>query len=596
MANGISPDITSVEKSIAVLPFVNMSSDPDNEYFSDGITEEIINALTRVDGLKVIARTSAFAFKGVHKDIREIGNQLGVATVLEGSVRKYGNQVRVTAQLINAEDGIHIFSENYNRDLEDIFKIQDEISLHIADKIREKYGHLVIQEHLVKKPTNSVQAYEYFLRARYFQLKWDAESIRKATEYYDLAIAADSQYARAYYGNLQCYGLLAAWGYMNPGEGMQKAILNFQKAREIDTNLPEYYQSFVGKYFWGEWNFQAAYEQISEALEIAPHYSDALEAMTELLLATGYFEKAEEYLQRAFRTDPLSANHHYTLANLKYMQKKYDEAIPLLDKALLINNELILAANLKAMCLIMINKRSELEKLAQSLPSGELILLLDDVINNNKNLDETLVKSWEKADEEKNQLIPYELFILANSGHKEEALLLLKKYVDARRGQIINYRQEPFLETLRELDGFNELHESNLQAPDNIGIVKQTPTVKINDEEVERQTKQLLEYLEQEKPYLNPHLSLTDLANFIEIHPNKLSYIINERTGKNFNEFINSFRVEHFKKIAFDKEYKDMTILGLAYESGFNSKTVFHSFFKKVEGITPSAWLKAIHN
>ncbi|GJQ64768.1 MAG: hypothetical protein SCALA702_38210 [Melioribacteraceae bacterium] len=585
--------LNASDKSIAVLPFVNMSSDPDNEYFSDGITEEIINALTRVEGLKVIARTSAFAFKGVQIDIREIGSQLGVSTVLEGSVRKYGNKVRVTAQLINSGDGTHIFSENFDRDLEDIFQIQDEISLHIADRIREKYGHLVIEEHLVNKPTNNVQAYEYFLRARYYQLKWDATNIKKAIEFYDLAIETDPEYARAYYGNLQCYGLLAAWGFMDLEEGMQKAVVNFQKAREIDTNLPEYYQSFVGKYFWGEWNFQATYEQIQEALRIAPHYSDALEAMTELLLATGYFSEAESYLRRALNTDPLSANHHYTLANLKYMQKKYEAAIPLTEKALLINQELILAAHLKAMCLIRIGEREQLEQLIENIPQKDLILLLDDIINNDITLEEDTVKSWSTADEDRNQLVPYELFILANSNFKEDALALLKKYIDMKRGQIINYRMEPFLEPLRKFEEFHLLHESNLQPIEKLNEPKQVAPVKINEDEIENLTQKMMTCLEQEKPYLNPHLSLTDLANKLEIHPNKLSYIVNERTGKNFNEFINSFRVGHFKKIAFEEEYKDMTILGLAYESGFNSKTVFHTFFKKVEGLTPSAWLKS---
>ncbi|MCB0669824.1 MAG: AraC family transcriptional regulator, partial [Saprospiraceae bacterium] len=148
-----------------------MSADPDNEYFSDGITEEIINALTTIRGLKVIARTSSFAFKNRNIDVRTIGNQLGVTMVLEGSVRKAKNRVRITAQLVSTSDGSHFWSRNFDRDLEDIFSLQDEVSLLIADQIRENFGHFEIQDHLVEAPTKNMEAYQLYLKGRYHQLK-----------------------------------------------------------------------------------------------------------------------------------------------------------------------------------------------------------------------------------------------------------------------------------------------------------------------------------------------------------------------------------------------------------------------------------------
>ena len=582
-------------KSIAVLPFVNMSSDADNEYFSDGITEEIINALTKVQGLKVIARTSAFAFKGKNIDVRVIGNQLGVSTVLEGSVRKYSNRVRITSQLINAVDGVHIWSENFDRDLEDIFEIQDEISLLIADSIRENFGHLEIDEHLVKQSTNNVVAYEYFLKGRFHQLKWKADSLRKAIDFYDKAIKCDNNFARAYYGNLQCFGLLAAWGYMNQEEGFQKGILYFQKAKEIDTNLPEYYLSYVGKAFWGEWNFKAAFKYIQKALEVNPKYSDALEAMTELFIANGYFAEAEKYINIALDSDPLSANHLYTLSNIKYMQKMYSEAITLIDEAIQINHELFLAAELKAVCLLRLQKKNEFDIYIQSLSNPKLLRILYEVINKDqKQLDKPIVAEWDSVYEEKNQLVPYELFILANSNHKEEALALLKNYVEMKRGQIINYRVEPLLEPLHRLDGFHHLHISNLERKDISEKDKSEKSANINVDEIETMAEKLKVYINKNKSYLDPQLSLSGLAKDIDIHPNKLSFIINEKTGNNFNEFINSFRLEHFKEIANDPEFKNITILGLAYESGFNSKSVFNSYFKKITGKTPKAWLDSV--
>ncbi len=208
----------ATDKSIAVLPFVNMSSDTANEYFSDGITEEIINALTKVQELKVIARTSSFSFKGKNMDVRKIAEQLGVSAVLEGSVRKAKNRVRITAQLINALDGSHFWSQNFDREMEEIFALQDEISLLIANQIRENFGHFNIQEQLVGEPTKNMQAYELYLKGHSYQLKWDADSIHEATKYYEASVKHDPKFARAYYGLVQSYGMLAAWGYM-PAEG-----------------------------------------------------------------------------------------------------------------------------------------------------------------------------------------------------------------------------------------------------------------------------------------------------------------------------------------------------------------------------------------
>src|SRR5678809_943034 len=152
---------------LAVLPFVNMSADPENEYFSDGITEELLNAFTKLDGLQITSRTSAFAFKGKNTDIRDIGIQLNVDRVLEGSVRKAGNRVRITAQLINAADGYHIWSETYDRDLTDIFKVQDEISKIIANRLRVDLTPAFRDEVIVKPPTKNMEAYSLFLKGKY---------------------------------------------------------------------------------------------------------------------------------------------------------------------------------------------------------------------------------------------------------------------------------------------------------------------------------------------------------------------------------------------------------------------------------------------
>ena len=384
---------------------------------------------------------------------------------------------------------------------------------------------------------------------------------------------------------------------MDPEEGFQKAILNFQKAQEIDTKLPEYYLSFIGKYFWGEWKFKVTYDQIVQALELHPNYSDALEAMTELFIANGFFEEAEEYIRKALDTDPLSANHHYTLANIYYMQKKFTEAIPLLEKALNINPDLVLAAELKAMCLILLKRKDELNDYITNFNNSKLIHSLYEYFHNEKNeIESSMLINWGNAVEDRNQLVPYELYIMANSNHKKDALNLLKKYIDLKRGQIINYRFEPFLESLNDYEEFHLMHLSDLNYDDIKPLNKTDKAAKFDSEELKASFKEVIEYIGNEKIFLNPNLSLNSLAESVNLHPNKLSFIINDQTGKNFNEFINNFRLEYFKTIAKSKEFGNITILGLAYESGFNSKTVFNAFFKKVEGITPGAWIKSIEN
>lgn len=572
-----------------------MSSDIDNEYFCDGVSEEIINALTKIKGLKVTARTSSFTFKNKNIDVRHIGNQLGVTTVLEGSIRKANNRVRITAQLIDTRDGTHYWSKNFDRELIDIFKLQDEISLLIASEIRSNFGHFEIQEHLVKESTISIQAYELFLKGRYNQLKWTPESMHLAIQYYDKAVAIDKNYAKAYYANLQCYGLLSAWGYMTSKEAIEMAINNFLKAKEIDTQMPEYPLSFVGKTFWGEWDFKTAYEYIKQVLAINPNHIDGLEAMAELFIANGFFKQALVYANKLLELDPLSANNHYTLAHIYYYQEKYELALKSIRKAISIRPDLELANHFYVLCLIGLKDKVLFEEVVENQKLCKFQRILYKVVNEDFEITENQIKSLDEIEKESTQLLPYQLYILANSGHKKEALALLKKYIEQRRGQIINFRQEPLLKELHCFSEFNSLHQSNLFISDlKTQVRAQTDSkVLLNKEEQTVFKEKLLKYFKEDKPYLDSQLSLNSVAKHLEIHSNKLSYLINEIMEVNFNEFINQYRLKHFKMIALNPEFKKITILGLAYDSGFNSKTVFNTFFKKEIGVTPRQWVKS---
>ena len=586
-----------ISKSIAVLPFVNISNDIENDYFCDGVTEEIINAITKVKGLKVIARTSSFAFKGKEFDVRDIGIKLGVNTILEGSIKKSLDRVRITAQLINVVDGSYYWSKKFDRNLKDIFELEDEISLAIAEEVRNNFGHFEVQEHLIKQPTNNIEAYQLFLKGRSLQLKWTPESIREAITFYDKAIALDNKYAKAYYANLQCYGLLAMWGYMPYQEAMELAISNLLIAKEIDTSLPEYPLSFVGKFFWEEWDFKNAYIHINKVLAINPNHIDGLEAMAELCIALGFFEVALQYANKLLEVDPLSANNHYTLAHIYYYQRKYHEALECIEYALTLNPQLELAHHLKCFCLIWLNDTKQFKALIQNTSLIEEKNLLFNLINE-KDIEITNedILKWSKGGNEATMLVPYDVFILCNSNHKALVFSRLKEMINQRLGKIINFRQEPFLQPLHNIKEFSELHQSNLFIEDIEVSKKEEEKLTSNildNQQIETLKKELLTYFEEEEPYLNPQLSLKFVADVLGLNTNKMSYLINQAFNTNFNDFINQYRLNHFKTISIDPKNSHLTILGLAYDSGFNSKSVFNTYFKKIEGLTPRAWLKA---
>jgi serine/threonine-protein kinase len=225
-----------LQPSIAVLPFANMSGDKDNEYFSDGLAEEIINALTRIPGLKVIARTSAFAFKDKHEDIRRIAEALGVTTVLEGSVRKAGNRLRITAQLITAADGSHLWSERYDRELVDVFAVQDEIAAAITGALRLTLSVASVPR---RRHRPNLPAYEHFLKALYDSQKRTPESMEQAQKHFERAIELDPQFALAHaeFGHL--FYQLGTYGLMAPREALPLIRKEARRALEIDASLPE---------------------------------------------------------------------------------------------------------------------------------------------------------------------------------------------------------------------------------------------------------------------------------------------------------------------------------------------------------------------
>jgi serine/threonine protein kinase/tetratricopeptide (TPR) repeat protein len=294
-----------VPPSIAVLPFVNMSADPEQDYFCDGLAEELINALTKIKDIKVVARTSAFAFKGKTIDVREIGGMLNVEKVLEGSVRKSGNKLRITAQLVNVADGYHLWSEKFDRDMEDIFAIQDEISLAIVDNLKVSLlrGE---KEALLKRYTEDIEAYSLYLKGIYFLRMYTAEGFQEAIKYFEQTLKKDPNYAIAYYGLAEVFYAISYWANVPPHEAYPKAKEYAQKAIEIDDDIGEAHAALGLVYTFYDWNWGDAESELKKALELNPSSAIVHMSYSWFLSLTERHQEAIYEAKRAQELDPLS--------------------------------------------------------------------------------------------------------------------------------------------------------------------------------------------------------------------------------------------------------------------------------------------------
>lgn len=316
-----SDTVPHATPAIAVLPFANLSSDPEQEYFSDGLAEEILNALTQVSGLKVIARTSAFAFKGKNEDIRKIAETLGVTNVLEGSVRRAGGRIRVTAQLIQATDGTHLWSQRYDRELVDVFAIQDEISTAIADQLKV---HLT--EH--KRSPNSVAAYEAYLEGRYHAQKASPAGLAKALPCFERAIALDPSYAPAYHGMAQYYWIVAVVGLADPRVLLPKVAAASRRALELEGTMAESHAMLGAVSLALDYDFAEAERHIRRAIELnSVALSVCLAYGQWYLPALGRFDEAVEVMKRALGHDPLSPVLRLGKGWNLLCSRRYEEAV-----------------------------------------------------------------------------------------------------------------------------------------------------------------------------------------------------------------------------------------------------------------------------
>ncbi len=333
-ATGDRDDPAAVH-TIAVLPFVNMSRDPDNEYFSDGLTEELINALTAIDGLRVTARTSAFAFKGKDEDVREIGEALGVQNVLEGSVRRAGDQVRITAQLVQARDGFHLWSESYDRRLTDIFALQEEIATAIAERL-ELTLTAEGRSSLARRRTEDLEAYDLYLLGRHNWATRSDTGLIKARAYFEAAIAQDSTYAPAWAGLAAVYNALPWYVYDEypPREAAEKSKAAARRAIALDPGLAAAHATLAVTLQEYDWDWAEAEAHYQRALALDPNDAQTLDWYCTFLLVTGRLREGVASCRRALIAEPLSDRYAWDVGYALAVNDSLDAAMPYLERGL----------------------------------------------------------------------------------------------------------------------------------------------------------------------------------------------------------------------------------------------------------------------
>ncbi|MEM9921921.1 MAG: tetratricopeptide repeat protein [Bacteroidota bacterium] len=592
----------SDKNTIAVLPFVNISASQENEYFSDGMTEEIINALAKINGLKVTSRTSAFHFKGKNIPVSEIGQALGVSTILEGSVRLSGNLMRITAQLIDAAGDFHFWSETWDRTLDNIFEVQDEISLLIADKLREHLGHFEIQEHLVDQQNLSVEAHKLFFKGRQIFNKWNPEDVFQSVAFYKQALELEPNYAEAMVALADAYSFLGTISAIPFEEGWGKSAELTHKALAINDQLPAAYYQLANLAFFTKFDYRAAFQHTKQAIHLNPNHAESQQLMALLYILADKEAAARKHLKTALSIDPLSQETQFYSSYIEYRSENYTEALRQLNTCLDVNPNNIPVHAVKTLCLLKLGRYDDAISYYDALPSeivvvGEKIgtqalgYALKKEALNAQTLATTLA---EMAQGEDGFTADSYLFLLsAATAQIEEAFawvenaikvgspLLLLRYGDPLVGPI---KKDP-----RYVKFYQQLYPQNLfkekrEAGERKALLDEASTLNYKT--------RLLQLMENEQPYLNPELSLRSLAAQLDLHPNQLSWLLNAGFGKNFNEFINHHRLEAFKRMAKEPKNSHLTIMAIAYDCGFNSKTVFNTYFKKAMGTTPKQFLK----
>ena len=591
---------------IAILPFRNLDEGEGLGYFSDGLTEGVINKLSLIDGLRVTARASVFQLKDSEASMIEVGRALNVIAIVKGAVQIAEDQLIISAQLITMNSDLEevIWLKRWEKNIKDVFIILDQLSNEVAEKLREHFWHFDLEHEKSIAEVNNIEAYQYYLKGNHYYLKWNFEDVKKAIHHYEQAIALDQYLAEAYVGLSNCYAYLGGTGYIISEEALNKAQHFAQQAKALNHESPELYFALGGKYFWQNWDLQGSFEQLNKAIELNPSYADAHSITALIYMLIGKSSLAKKHINIALRLDPYSANKLFIKSWIHYLHEDYDNSIHFGNQALEKEPMMVPALFIKACAMLLKGQVEEvitlfeqktIDKLDKSTLHGTLALAYS--FNGNETQKRLHIQCLEEELEKTSieRTLAFLFLINAVNGHDVEAVKWLKRAFEIKLPLLLFLISDPLIKNIEQNTDLRAFKQKLLQVQ---GIKRILPKEAKNipdDGWIEENKRKLLSFFEQETPYYDSTLTLKSLADQVDIHSNQLSWLINNQFGKNFNEFINHYRVEAFKRKVVDPENAHLTILGLAFECGFNSKSSFNTIFKREMGMTPRAYLKQIN-
>lgn len=592
---------TVAQRTVAVLPFVNRSADQEVEYLSDGMTEEVINALSRIKPLKVTSRTSSFFYKNKQVPLRQIGAELKVAYILEGSIQLAANTLRIAATLVDVQEDIPLWSQTLDRSLEDIFAVQDEVSLLVADRLREHIGHFDIDDQLVPQLPVSVDNYKRYLKGRFHILKMSASEIERGMSILREIVADQPDFPLAHLGLHLSYTLLATLGMMPAAEAFAAGQPFLVKAIELDDSLPEIQLNLSYHSLLVDWDLPATYKHLQQSFERRPSV-EYYQSMCSALVAEGKLQAAHNYIDIALQLDPFSAINFHLKGFLFYIQDQYASAIQYFEKSLELKPDSHVSLAELGQSFLLSGQYQRALDFFQKLPlpaedllkigGTTMVYALTDPDKVGEGL-ELLEQGLEGPQMDR----ALNLLTLCHAllGNTEEALQLLDRAIELRLPLTVYTQIDPILKPLRQLPRFQELSQQifgdyPLPEPPQRKYKKSL----LDQEEITQYKARLTQLMEGKELFLIADLSLRDLAGHLDLPPNYVSQLLNEGFDQNFSEYVNTYRLAAFQAKVGDPDFQHLTLLGLAFESGFNSKTVFNTFFKKAMGMTPAAYRKQL--
>ena len=592
-----------LEKTIAVLPFKNRSNNEEEDYFGDGLAEELVNSLIHISGIRVISHNSSMRYKQAELSPVEIAQHLDAHSLIEGSFKKTGSTASVQCKLYDVESRSVIWTGRFTGNIVDLNAPKSELITQVVEAIRDNYGHFDFESLFLKQKTNSEEAYEYYLKGKYFRNRWTKEDYEQAISNFEKAIQIDPNLAQAYFELQHCYGFLWTKGWITRSLAFERIKFVTVKGMSLGPMLPEAFLSMAQIDLWSKWDFKPAIEKLLEGVQQYPAFVELQNTLLAAYTIIGDRAKAVHHSDICITLDPNNHFHYYNKGRIHFFEGSYAKAIELIERSIEIQPNFKMGIFDLFEVYLAMGDAVKFDDFVEKYSTYEHMSIMK-YIYNLKYASSEVKEEFDDigaagVDGESVFLSAYKVLY---QGNHQLAIDLIKHGINAQLSQFAFIKDNPNFEILKTYDEYNELLDRVFKVDYELKKEKEKPaeTVKVsnqskralNNEEIERFSSLLEHHYEEEACYLNATLSLNEVAKEIGIHPNKLSWLVNDKYKMNFNEFTNHYRLKKFKSIAVKHSNQHLTILALAYESGFSSKTSFNSFFKKTENCSPRQWLK----